>query len=234
MKQLICIPTYNENENIKELIQDINSLNLPFDILIIDDNSPDGTALSVNELQNRYKNLHLIKRAKKQGLASAYQAGFKFALDNNYSFVGEMDADFSHHPRYLHNIHKLIQNGQHEVILGSRYIKGGGTKNWSVLRRLISKFGNLYAKTLLNINISDMTGGFNFWSTHVLKSIHFDEIVSEGYVFQIEIKYRACKKDFNMIEFPIIFEDRRVGQTKMTKKIAFEALYMVPYLRLIV
>ncbi len=234
MKQLICIPTYNENENIKELIQDINSLNLPFDILIIDDNSPDGTALSVKELQNRHKNLHLIKRAEKQGLASAYQAGFKFALDNAYSFIGGMDADFSHSPQYLNNIYNLITTQKYDVIIGSRYIEGGGTKNWGIGRKIISKFGNKYAKTILGSNIYDMTGGFNFLSANVLTSIHYEKMMSEGYSFLIELKYRATKKNFKIIEFPIIFEDRRVGQTKMSKKIAFEALYMVPYLRLMV
>ena len=232
MKKLICIPTLNEAENIGELIKQISSLGLGFDIVVIDDNSPDGTSKIVESLRDAYDNLNLISRVDKRGFASAYIDGFQYGLDNDYQFIGEMDADFSHHPHSLLEVNRLINEGLHEVIIGSRYVDGGGTVNWNIIRRLISRCGSWYARIVLGIPIKDLTGGFNFWSNQCLRSIGIQSLTADGYVFQIELKYKAFLKKMQYIELPITFEDRRVGESKMSKKIVFEALFKVIFLRL--
>jgi len=216
------------------MIHSINELDLGLDILVIDDSSPDGTADAVRKVQGDYSNLFLLVRQEKKGLASAYKDGFTWAADHGYTHVGEMDADFSHNPEYLPKILSLIKKGHHDVLIGSRYVDGGGTKNWGVIRQMISRFGSTYARTFLGIPVMDMTGGFNFWPVSVLCEIEYKTIISEGYVFQIELKYRAFCKNYTFHEFPIIFEDRRAGETKMTPMIVLEAIYKVPYLRYIV
>ncbi len=231
MKPLICIPTYNEVDNICRIINAIDELELGFDILVVDDESPDGTGDAVDALRAKKSHLNLIRRKGKRGLAGAYIEGFRHGLRNRYDFIGEMDADFSHAPDALRDIRRLIDEGRHDVIIGSRYVAGGSTRNWGFIRKCVSQGGSLYARLLLGLPIRDLTGGFNFWSYACLDAINIDGIVSEGYVFQIELKAKACLHGFSYIEWPITFEDRRVGQSKMSRKIVFEAMYKVLWLR---
>lgn len=231
MKKLICIPTYNEVENIGRLIDEIHSLSLGFDIMVIDDNSPDGTSAVVSDIMKNNDRTHLLVRDSKQGLASAYLAGFRFGIEKNYDYISEMDADFSHRPQALIGLNKILEENQYDFLIGSRYVTGGKTVNWGIIRKLISRGGSFYARTILGLPILDLTGGFNFWSKSCLEKINIDEVISEGYVFQVELKARAFKEGMRFIEHPIIFEDRRVGQSKMSKKIVFEAMYKVILLR---
>ncbi len=231
MKKLICIPTFNEAENIGGLLKEILSLDLGFDIVVIDDNSPDGTSKIVESLKDSYENLNLITRIDKRGFASAYIDGFQYGLDNGYQFIGEMDADFSHNPNALIEVNRIINEGQYDFIIGSRYVEGGQTVNWGIIRKIISRCGSSYARLVLGLSIKDLTGGFNFWSNECLNMINIKNLIAEGYVFQIELKYKALLNKMRYIEFPITFEDRRVGESKMSKKIVFEALFKVISLR---
>ena len=231
MKKLICIPTYNEADNIGELITAISKLDLGFDIVVIDDDSPDGTSAIVESLKNSVDNLSLITRVEKRGFASAYIDGFQYGLDNRYEFIGEMDADFSHQPEALIEVNRIINENRYDFIIGSRYVDGGRTVNWGLIRRCISRGGSWYAATVLGLPINDLTGGFNFWSKECLTAIDIHSLIADGYVFQVELKYKAYLKKMRYIEFPITFEDRRVGQSKMSKKIVFEAFFKVIYLR---
>lgn len=227
-KYLIIIPTYNEKENIERLINSIfkETKCLSVNILIIDDNSPDGTAEIVKKISKKYNNnLFLIKRKKKLGLGSAYLTGFKWGLKNNYDILVEMDADFSHNPIYLPKMIALVK--KNDFIVGSRYVKNGEIKNWGILRKFISFGGSLYSRIILGVPIKDLTGGFNVWNKRVLENINLDNIISEGYSFQIELKYRAFQNGFKMFEYPIIFENRFKGKSKMSKKIFFEAIINV-------
>lgn len=225
MKVLIIIPTYNEKENISPLINKILELNPKVDILVVDDNSPDHTAQEVETLQEKLSQVHLLKRPGKQGLGKAYLAGFEWGFSEGYEAMVEMDADFSHRPEDLVNL--IEQLNTHDFVIGSRYVTGGGVKNWGFLRRLISRGGSLYARWILGHPIRDWTGGFNAWQTKVIEAIGTRNVTSEGYSFQIELKYRALKLGFKGIEFPITFEDRRVGQSKMSGRIVIEALFKV-------
>jgi len=226
MKILVIIPTYNERENIAALIDEIIKLNPGVDILVVDDNSPDQTAQIVREKQHQYPTkIHLLSRPKKQGLGKAYLAGFDWGFSEGYEVMIEMDADFSHRPIDLVN---LIENVKtHDFVIGSRYVKGGGTLHWGLLRKLISRCGSLYARLILGYPINDWTGGFNAWQTKVIEKIGTRNVTSEGYSFQIELKYKALKLGFKGVEVPILFEDRRVGQSKMSSKIVLEALFKV-------
>jgi dolichol-phosphate mannosyltransferase len=231
MKILICVPTYNEAGNIAGIVKAIFALDLELDILVIDDSSPDGTGAIVTELMEQHDRLFLLERKGKGGLASAYIAGFRYSIEHDYDVVGEMDADFSHPPEALREVNRLFATGEYDFLIGSRYAEGGGTVNWGLIRKLISRFGSLYARTILGVPIKDMTGGFNFWTRQALDAIGIDRIVSEGYCFQIELKARACKGGMRFTEFPIIFEDRRVGESKMSKRIVLEAFHKVLLLR---
>lgn len=226
---LIIIPTYNEKENIENLIIKINSIlsgkECKFSILIVDDNSPDGTAEIVKELMKKFENLYLIERNGKLGLGTAYIEGFKWGLKNGYDYLIEMDADFSHDPVYL--LDMIDFSSKYDFVIGSRYVKGGGVEGWGFLRKFISNGGSLYSRIILNCPIKDFTGGFNLWSKTVLKSINLDNIFSNGYSFQIELKYRSFKKGFKFYEFPIVFKDRTFGKSKMSKKIFIEAVFNV-------
>ncbi|MBU1076413.1 MAG: polyprenol monophosphomannose synthase [Spirochaetes bacterium] len=228
-KTLIIIPTYNEKDNIEDLIFTVFQTvkKFPADILVIDDNSPDGTGdIIANLMKKQYsKRLFLIKRKSKMGLGTAYIKGFKWGLERDYDIFIEMDADFSHNPSYLPAM--LKQSRSYDFIIGSRYVKYGGVEGWTNLRKFISRGGSLYAKTILFCPIRDLTGGYNLWKREVLKSIDLDNIISEGYSFQIEMKYRAFKKGYLFYEFPIIFEDRTIGQSKMSRKIVLEAIIAV-------
>ncbi len=229
MKSLIITPTYNEKENIADIIEAIfeNTKGDEVNILIVDDGSPDGTSNIVKDLiEKKYKDkLFILERAGKQGLASAYITGFKWGLEKNYDVLCEMDADFSHNPKYIKPMFKFFK--EYDVVIGSRNIKGGSVKGWGFLRNFISKGGSLYSRIVLGCPIKDLTGGFNFWKREVLLKILEKPIISSGYSFQIELKYKSYKDKFKIKEFPILFEDRTKGKSKMSKKIFFEALFNI-------
>ncbi len=223
---LVIIPTYNEKENIEAIIREILKQDLGFHILIVDDSSPDGTSDIVLRLSKEFPGqVNLLLREKKEGLGRAYISGFKWGLEKNYEFLIEMDADFSHRPM---DLKKHLQAwSQCDFCIGSRYVPGGETVNWGLLRKIISKGGSLYSRMILGFPINDWTGGFNSWNQKVLRKIGLDQVSSNGYSFQIELKYKACKNGFRFQEVPIVFEDRRVGKSKMSMKIVLEAFYKV-------
>lgn len=226
MKALVCIPTYNEKDNIEAIVSAVLQVTeSDTHVLVIDDNSPDGTGEIVTRLQSGQPRLHLLSRAGKEGLGRAYIAGFKWALENGYDVIVEMDADFSHRPEDLVKILKAI--APVDFAIGSRYVDGGRTVNWGLLRKIISRGGSLYTRWILGYPLADWTGGFNAWKKETLHAINLDRVKSNGYSFQIELKYRALKAGCRGIEVPIVFEDRRVGQSKMTMKIVTEAFTRV-------
>ena len=229
MKSIVIIPTYNEKENIAEIVPAIFRQEKSISILVVDDNSPDGTADVVRKLQATYPELHLLSRAGKEGLGRAYIAGFEWALERNFEFIVEMDADFSHRPQDLSLLLKAGE--QNDFVIGSRYVNGGATVNWTMMRKLISRGGSTYSRMILGFPIRDWTGGFNGWHAKVLKAIHLPTVRSNGYSFQIELKYKACKNGFKFKEVPIVFADRLVGQSKMNSKIVIEAFYRVWQIR---
>lgn len=227
MDKLVIIPTYNEKENIEKIIRKVMSLSGEFHVLIVDDGSPDGTAAIVKGLQNEFSGrLHIKERTGKQGLGTAYILGFKWALQNRYEYVFEMDADFSHNPDDLLRLFEACRNGA-DVAVGSRYVKGGKVVNWPWDRIFISKGGALYTQVITFMPVKDPTAGFVCYRKHVLETIPLDEVKFIGYAFQIEMKYRAWKLGFKIKEVPITFIDRREGQSKMTKGIVKEAMYGV-------
>ncbi len=231
MKIFVVTPTFNEKKNIKELIEKINLANDKIDILVVDDNSPDGTHEIVNNLKNKYKNLHLLKRSEKGGLGSAYIAGMKYALNHNADLIIQMDADMSHDPA---SINDLIEKSKNfDLVIGSRYISGINVVNWPFHRLIISYGANLYSRIVTGLPIKDATGGYKCWKRKVLENINIDSIESQGYSFQIEMSYRAWIKKYKICEIPIIFIDRTVGQSKMNKEIMIEAFFMIPKLRLL-
>jgi len=232
-RALVCIPTYNEAENIEPITQAVLEAEPRVDILIVDDNSPDGTGKIANTLAAREPRIRVLHREKKEGLGRAYLAAFRWAMAEGYTYIIEMDADFSHDPKYLPQFVDAAEGGA-DLVLGSRYVSGGGTVNWGTGRKLISRGGSLYARTILGVKVRDLTGGFKCFNRRVLESIGLDEVKSSGYAFQIELTYRTLKKGFTVQEIPIIFEDRRVGHSKMSKKIFMEAVTMVWKLRLTV
>lgn len=230
MKTLIIIPTYNELDNLPKLLSEVLSRNEDINVLVVDDNSPDGTAAYVEKEMQLNNRLHLIKRASKQGLGTAYIAGFKYALQNHFDFIFEMDADFSHDPKEIPKFLNEINN--YDLIIGSRYITGVNVINWPMRRLLLSWFANLYTRFITGMPIHDATGGFKCFKRKVLESIDLDKVRSNGYAFQIEMNFKAWKKGFKIKEIPIIFVDRMKGKSKMSKKIVREAVTMVWKLRL--
>ena len=229
-KSLVIIPTYNELENLPKLIPIVLSQDERIHILIVDDNSPDGTAAFVEEESKNNNRIHLIKREKKMGLGTAYIAGFKYALANDYDFVFEMDADFSHDPKELRNF--LIAIRENDLVLGSRYINGVRVLNWPMMRLLLSFFASVYTKIITGMPIKDATGGFKCFRRKVLEAIDLDRVKSNGYSFQIEMTFKAFSKGFKIKEIPIVFVDRVKGKSKMSKKIVREAIIMVWKLRI--
>ena len=227
LKALICMPTYNEIENIDRIIPAIHEVVPEVHVLVIDDASPDGTGRRAEELAADDERVHVLHRTQKQGLGPAYIAGFHWGLDSPLGFdaILEMDADFSHQPAYLPEM--LRQLEEHDVIIGSRYVEGGGTRDWSLARRMLSRGGGLYARTILGVDIQDLTAGFVGWRRRVLERISLDQIEASGYVFQIEMKYRAHCAGFSIREIPITFPDREAGTSKMTPDIALEAITRV-------
>lgn len=229
MKNLIIIPTYNEAQNIKILIPEIfkNLEGIDFSILFVDDNSQDNTTDEIEKFNK--SNIHILKRPSKMGLASAYIDGMKYGIEHNFDTFIEFDADLSHNPE---DLPQMIENlEKYDVSIGSRNIKGGGTVGWGIIRNIISKFGSLYSGIILNCPVKDLTGGFNGWRREIIEKINLDNIISKGYCFQIEMKYKAYLNKARIIEFPIMFKDRIFGQSKMDKAIFFEALINIIKLR---
>lgn len=227
---LVIIPTYNEIENVKKIIPFVLEQNENIDVLIVDDNSPDKTGDYVEKLSKENPRVKLIRRGKKLGLGTAYIAGFKYALANNYNYVFEMDADFSHDPNEINNFLEAIKDA--DVVLGSRYINGVRVLNWPMHRLLLSYFASVYTRIITGLPVKDTTGGFKCFRIEVLKAIDLDRIKSNGYSFQIEMTFKAYKKGFRIKEIPIVFLDRVKGKSKMSKKIVREAIFMVWKLRL--
>ena len=231
--RLVIIPTYNEKENIEKMARKVMSLSPSFDLLIIDDGSPDGTGEIVEKLQPEFDgSLHMIKRKGKLGLGTAYIEGFKWALEKDYQYIFEMDADFSHNPEDLVRLYNACQDGLADVSIGSRYKSGVNVVNWPMGRVMISYFASVYVRMITGMRISDATAGFKCYKRRVLKTIDLDRIRFRGYAFQIEMKFKAWKYGFRIVEVPIIFTERREGSSKMTGKIVFEAIWGVVTLKI--
>lgn len=232
-KTLIVIPTYNEMGNIDRILEAVYFSLREIHVLVVDDNSPDKTYERVLELEKSlYKSkLFLLHRTAKEGLGRAYIAGFKWALERDYEYIFEMDADFSHNPIYLPDFIARLDQGA-ELAIGSRYITGGGVKGWGVKRKIISRGGSTYAKLILGLSLNDLTGGYKGFKREVLEKIGLDRVRSNGYSFQIELTYRSILASYKVVEVPIVFEDREFGVSKMSKNIFMEALKMVWWMRM--
>jgi len=229
MKTLIILPTYNEKNNLSVLVPKIFDVLPNTDLLFIDDHSPDGTAHVIKELQRAHHQIFLIERPQKMGLGSAYVAGFKWGLARNYNFFFQMDSDLSHHPQYLRT---LMETGQQaDLVLGSRYVKGGGIVGWNFFRHLLSKGGSLYAQLVLGLPFKDLMTGFKYIRGDALRKIDLDQIRSEGFCFQVEVDYAFYRSHLVIKEVPIIFMERRMGKSKLDHKIVIEALWKIPLLR---
>nr|HEX4312761.1 polyprenol monophosphomannose synthase [Kofleriaceae bacterium] len=228
-RALIVVPTYNERDNVRGIADRLLAA-VPVDLLFVDDNSPDGTGTIIDDMAAANPRIHVIHRAGKLGLGTAYLAGFAWGLARDYQLLFEMDADGSHDPKYLPAMLALAEDGA-DVVVGSRYVPGGGTENWGFGRKLLSRGGSLYARTILGIDVADVTAGFICWRRRALEAIDLATISSNGYSFQIEMKYRAVQAGMRIAETPIVFVDRRVGQSKMSRAIFAEALLKVWALR---
>jgi dolichol-phosphate mannosyltransferase len=225
LRTLIIIPTYNERENLPLLLRDIFSFVPKTDVLVVDDNSPDGTGELADQLSLQDARIHVLHRPGKLGLGTAYIAGFKYAIAQGYGAAFEMDADFSHDPRYLPDMLRAIEHA--DLVIGSRYTAGGATPNWSLSRRMISGCGNIFARVMLGIPVQDCTGGFRCYRRHVLEEIELDSVQSRGYAFQVELTHRVLQGGFKIVEVPITFMDRRLGVSKMSRAIVIEAFTYV-------
>ena len=229
---LVIIPTYNEKENIENIIRKVFSLETEFNILVVEDNSPDGTAKIIHKLIEEFKDrLFILERKGKLGLGTAYIAGFKWGLDHEYNYIFEMDADFSHNPEDLVRLYNATANEGADVAIGSRDIKGVNVVNWPMGRVLMSYYASMYVRMVTGLKIMDTTAGFMCWTRKVLETIDLDSIKFVGYAFQIEMKYTACKLGFKVVEVPIIFTDRTEGTSKMNKSIFREAIFGILDLR---
>jgi dolichol-phosphate mannosyltransferase len=229
-RALIVVPTYDERENVAEVVDRFLAPVPEAELLFVDDNSPDGTGAVIDELAARNPRAHALHRPGKLGLGTAYLDGFRWGLARDYAYLLEMDADFSHDPKYLPDMIRLAREGA-DMVVGSRYVDGGGTQNWGLGRRIISRGGSLYARTILGVPVRDMTAGFVCYRRRTLERLDLDAIHSNGYSFQIEMKYRVLQAGMRIAETPIVFADRRVGQSKMSRAIFLEGLGMVWKLR---
>ena len=230
-RALVIIPTYNEAVNLSNLLPQVLAQDPRIEVLVVDDNSPDGTGQLAEELAVENPRVHVLHRSSKQGLGTAYLAGFKWGLEKDYAYFFEMDADFSHDPAHLKEFLKAIQDA--DLVLGSRYLAGRVTVvNWPMGRLLLSYFANVYARWVTGLKIWDLTGGFKCYRRHVLEGVDLTQVRSNGYAFQIEMSVRAWRKGFKLVEVPIVFVDRTEGQSKMNRAIVREAVWMVPRLRL--
>jgi len=229
-RAVIIFPTYNERENIEKIVHAVLPLDPRIHVLIVDDNSPDGTGQLADRLAADEPKVKVLHRPTKEGLGRAYIAGFKWALENEFDFIFEMDADFSHGPEYIKDFLREIQN--YDLVIGSRYISGVNVINWPMSRLLLSYFANVYSRVVTGLPLRDATGGFKCFRRQVLETVDLDRVRSTGYAFQIEMSMRAWKKKFRLKEIPIIFFDRVAGKSKMSRKIMWEAVWMVWTLRL--
>jgi len=229
-RALVIFPTYNEKENIERIVRAVLPLDPRLEVLIVDDNSPDGTGRIAESLANGEKRVNVLHRDRKEGLGRAYLAGFKWGIERRYDYLFEMDADFSHDPAYLPDFLKAIEDN--DLVLGSRYICGVNVVNWPMSRLLLSYFANVYTRLVTGLPVRDGTGGFKCFRREVLETIDLEAVKSNGYIFQIEVSLRAWKKGFRIKEIPIVFTDRQEGASKMSKKIVREAIWKVWYLRL--
>jgi len=226
--RLVIVPTYNEIENINNIIEAVMNLAPDMDLLVVDDNSPDGTGSRIKELQANYsKRLHLIEREGKLGLGTAYIKGFKWAIQKGYLYICEMDADFSHNPTDLSRLFDACEHDSADVAIGSRYVSGVNVVNWPMSRVLISYFASVYVRLITRMKVRDATAGFVCYRKEVLETIKLDKIRFKGYAFQIEMKFKAWKYKFNVVELPIIFTDRKEGTSKMSGQIVSEAIFGV-------
>jgi dolichol-phosphate mannosyltransferase len=232
MKAVVCLPTYNERANLEPMLRALGEV-LPEGgrVLVIDDNSPDGTGELAGRLAEELGYVDVVHRERKEGLGPAYLAGFRRALSEGADLILEVDCDFSHDPKDVPRLIAAVEEGA-DVALGSRYVPGGGVRNWGALRRLVSSGGSLYARALLGVPIRDLTGGFKCFKREVLEAIDLDAVSARGYAFQIETTYRALRAGFRVVEVPITFADREVGGSKMSRTIVLEAIWRVPGLRL--
>jgi dolichol-phosphate mannosyltransferase len=232
---LLCLPTYDERENLAAMVEALEAVRtrtpVPGDVLVIDDDSPDGTGVIADDLARDRPWLHVLHRQHKEGLGRAYLAGFRWALERDYAYVLEMDCDFSHDPASVPSLLEAAIGGA-DLVLGSRYVPGGGVRDWGLGRRVISAGGCLYARTILGVRIRDLTGGFKCFRRAVLERIPLEQVDAQGYMFQIEMTYRAIREGFTVVEVPITFADRRLGGSKMSRRIVLEAVRRVPELRL--
>ncbi len=228
---LVVLPTYNESRNLAQIVPVILSQDDRIEVLVVDDNSPDGTGKIADVLVSGIARVHVLHRAEKEGLGRAYLAGFTWGIQHGYDVLFEMDADFSHDPRFLKDLIRVIEEGA-DLAIGSRYKAGVNVINWPMSRLVLSSGANIYARVITGLPLTDSTGGFKAFRRRVLEAIPFDRVRSNGYSFQIEMSYRAWKKGFRLVEVPIIFTDRVEGQSKMNKKIVREAIWMVWWLRL--
>ena len=231
----LILPTYNEAENLNAIVAaagDVLEAAAPegFRVLVVDDGSPDGTGRMADELAAEKDWVQVLHRTEKNGIGPAYLAGFRHALDRGAGFLMEMDSDFSHDPADLARLLGAVHAGA-DLALGSRYVEGGGVSDWGLLRRFVSEGGSTYARLVLGLSVRDLTGGFKCFRREVLEAIHFDAVRSQGYAFQVELTYRAVQAGFNVVEVPIVFRDREHGQSKMSWRIAAEAMWLVPLLR---
>lgn len=231
MKTLIIVPTYNERENVVALLERIFTYVPEAHVLIVDDNSPDGTGAIADQSAAEDPRVHVMHRAGKQGLGSAYVAGFRYALDRDYEAVFEMDADFSHNPESLPVFLGELENA--DLVLGSRYLNGVTVVNWPIKRLILSYSANVYSRVITGMRVKDLTGGFKCFRRRVLESIDWSRVRSDGYAFQIEITFKAWRKGFRIREIPIMFVDRKAGESKMSRRIVYEAAWMVWRLRLL-
>jgi dolichol-phosphate mannosyltransferase len=226
----LVLPTYNEAENVEPLVEAARAkLPSSAQVLIVDDGSPDGTGEIADRLAERHENVRVLHRARKEGLGPAYIAGFREALGGGAGLVLEMDSDFSHDPAYLPRL--LDAAGRADLVLGSRYVPGGGVSDWGALRRAVSRGGSTYARLVLGVDVRDLTGGFKCFRREVLEAIDLDAISTRGYAFQVEVTYRAIRLGFKVVEVPIVFRERRVGTSKMDLGIVAEAVWRLPLLR---
>lgn len=231
MRILIVTPTYNEKENLAPFLDGVFEALPNADVLVVDDNSPDGTGALADQIARANPRVRVLHRPGKMGLGSAYLDAFRKGLEGGYDVIFEMDTDLSHNPRYLPDFVRAFEQGA-DVVIGSRNIRGGGVEGWGVGRHVLSKGGSLYSRIILGLGIRDLTSGFKAFRAEVLRAIDLDAVKSEGYSFQIELTYRALRQGFRIKEVPIVFVDRRAGQSKMNRRIFAEAIMMVPKLRL--
>jgi dolichol-phosphate mannosyltransferase len=232
----LILPTFNEAENLETVVTRARAALAEaapdgFNVLVVDDDSPDGTGRIADRLAAEHADVHVLHRGARNGLGPAYLAGFEHALERGAGYVFEMDADLSHDPADLGRLLVAVREGTADLALGSRYVPGGGVTHWGIVRRVLSRGGSLYARTMLSLPVNDLTGGFKCFKREVLEAIDLHTVRSHGYVFQVELTYRAAQAGFRVVEVPIVFRDRTLGRSKMSWRIAVEALWMVPLLR---